>query len=111
MMESSSARAVGSISRVAKSRFRDFKLVRNIFRRWPKAVAVTVSMASKGTEASGVGRGVRLDTVEATLGGGVNASLETLKAEWTSHSHWVITDKRPYALVCGWAVRRSATSV
>ena len=78
---------MGSISRADKSRFRVFKLALSILRRLPKAIAVTVSRASKDTELRGEECGVRLDTVEVTLGGGVNASLGTLKAELTSQSH------------------------
>ena len=69
-----SARRVGSIlqaiSMVSASFVICFRLERSIFRRWPKAAAVTFSSVDKSASASGCSLGIRLTIAEITFGGG-----------------------------------------
>ena len=68
--ERSSARLVGQIEHFLKLIFSGFKLVLNIFRRCPKAKAVTFSNDSHLKLPNGIFLGINEITAELTLGCG-----------------------------------------
>src|SRR5215472_18466715 len=106
--ESSSARAVGATPAHASTgptaSPSDFRLVRNILRRWPNAAAVMRSSAGRRAGASGSARGRIATTLDVTVGGGTKARGGTSNRIFTSASHCARTERRPYDLLHGKAV-------
>ena len=68
---------------------------RSIFRRCPKAAAVSASICPNNAGSGCTGCGVRLTTADHTFGGGVNAAGGIRSAMRASQHHWVSTDNLP----------------